>query len=271
VSSTPSQLYVAWREGDATAGARLVEAMQDWFDAVAMGRLGTERGAAASSRAAERFRAGVTQLRGPTDLVGWSHGLVADEVARDGSRLRLALPERGAEQLHRALARVAPLDRALLEAAYAPGPPTGTEVPAAEVPLRLAAARDALKAALTHEGARFTAAGVHPDHAPLAVYEAGRAGPDEETAIERWLLEDAHARRDVVEFSGWAAALRLGVPTREVEVAPPAAPHPDAAPAGRELSLSPATASRPTVPPWVVLLGVIVCLAAMAAWGLHGG
>jgi hypothetical protein len=268
VSPTTSQLYDQWRDGDATAGARLVESIQDWFDAVAMGRLGTERGALASSRAAERFRAGVGQLRSASELVGWGHGLVADEVAREGGRLRQPLAERGAEQLAAALGCLPETDRALLNAAYASEAGSLPDVPPAEVPLRLAAARDALKSALARDGARFTTAGVQPDHAPVAIYEAGRAGPDEETAIERWLLSDVHARRDVVEFSGWAAALRAAAPAPPRDAEDAGGPVAEPLPSGRDLALAPDAPHTPRT--WPLGLGVCVAIAALVAWMLHG-
>ena len=295
------ELLARWREGDVAAGAALASRFTGWYRAVCFARLGSQRGRAAWSRACARFQSGVATVL-PEHLYGWSHGILAEEVAREGSRARGATPgaddagtaERAAMLLEVA-AGLPAAQRLLVHLAYTEAPVASVRAAERDLgPWALLSARDALKAALVATGrAAFASAGVEPDHAPLAAYEAGRTTPEEDSAVEAWLLDDPVACQDLVDMAAWALALRAGALARAVEVRPTAAPAPHA-----QASASPPTASplaspsypppaggrggpRPLdlgspdpegVPPWTWALVVgVFAIGAVIWWVLRGG
>ena len=299
------ELLARWREGDVAAGAALASRFTGWYRAVCFARLGAQRGRAVWSRACARFQAGVASVL-PEQLYGWSHGILAEEVAREGTRARgptsgtddAGTAERAAMLLEVAMELPA-AQRLLVHLAYTEAPASSVLAAERELgPWALLSARDALKAALVRAGrAAFATAGVEPDHAPLAAYEAGRTTPEEDSAVEAWLLDDPGACQDLVDMAPWALALRGGALARAVAVAPvapattPAAPaSPDAPAIPQPIPVAPVPPSpapdkrggpRPLdlgspepegVPPWTWAL-IVGGLAAGAVlwWVLRGG
>ena len=268
--TTPTELYVQWRAGDPQAAHELARRFTDWYQAIAQARLGPDRAAGPFARACSRFQGGILSIRNPVDLVPWAHGLIAEELNREeGAAPHEELPADRRATLEQALAALPGATRALLVAAYAPGSGslTALAAPLGGLPFALLEARDALKAALTARGERFPDAGVLPDHAPLPFYEAGRATPEESSAIEAWLLSDPVTCRDLVAFAPWALALRV----RAALPATTAPEGPRAEPTGAPRSaraLTPPAESKG--PPWV-WVGIGVVVAAAVAWVLLVG
>ena len=286
-------LLARWRGGDVAAGAALAARFTGWYRAVCFARLGAVRGRAAWSRACARFQAGVGGIL-PEQLYGWSHGILVEEVAREGSRVRGAgaddagNAERAAILLEVA-ARLPPPQRRLLHLAYTEAPAASVAAAARDVApaWALLVARDALKAALVASGrATFASAGVDPDHVPLAAYEAGRTSPEEDSAVEAWLLDDPVACQDLVDAAAWALALRGGALARSVEppapvVAPVAAvadapvprpPPPEpTVPRGGPRPLDLGAPESQGVPVWVWPLIVLGLAAGAGIWWVTRG
>lgn len=279
-TTTPQELLTRWRAGDVTSGQALAGACTEWYRALAFARLGPVRGRDAFARACGRFQQGVGAVPAESFLP-WAQGLLAEEVARSGTRVRELDPEDAGSQERQLLAARAaatlPVGQArLLAAFYGDAPWTVVEAAAAPLgglPHAVARARDAWKAALRASGGAFATAGVEPDHAPVAYYEAGRMLPEEESAFEAWVLEDANACRDLVDVAPWALVARSGalaallveastLPASASTVQPP-----PPAPGGRDLQLE-----RPSgdgVPVWAYVLAA-VALLALVVWGLLG-
>jgi hypothetical protein len=282
----PEELLARWRAGDAAAGARLAERSTRWYRAVCLARLGPGVGREAFQRACGRFQQGVSGVL-PPQFAAWSHGIVAEEVAREGARLRTFTSGEPAgaaraEVLRGAARGLSPEDVRLLHVAYAGTDPRDLERAAAHrggLPLALSEARDALKAALSRAGAgAFALAGVLPDHAPLGYFEAGRTSAEEDSVIEGWLLQDEGACLDLVDMAPWALALRSGA--LETLLAAPRAPEPAERSLGSALE-GPLTPPSPPpqgrgirweapaqggFPGWAWAV-VVLALVAVAAWG----
>jgi hypothetical protein len=284
--SSPQELLARWRAGEAVAGARLAERCTLWYRAVCLARLGPVEGREAFQRACGRFQQGVSGVL-PPQFAAWSHGIVAEEVARQGARLRTTGPEDAAAQargeaLREAARALTMEDVRLLHLIYggtASGDTPRGSAARGSMPGALIEARDALKAALARSGAgAFALAGVQPDHAPLAFFEAGRTSAEEDSAIEGWLSEDAEACQDLVDMAPWALALRAGAlaPLLEERTTPaPSAPREEtapvsaaAAPSGRAIRWD--APPKAGIPGWV-WGAAVVALGALAAWGWMRG
>ncbi len=278
------ELYRQWRSGDPEAGQAMAQRFSDWYYAVTASRLGDAHGRVPLQRSCTRFQQGIVSVAKESELVGWAHGILAEELQTAGGRIpggdfpnQLTSGRSPAELLAAARAAL-PADQVrLLAHAYDAAYPLDEVTREAEalggMPLAVLKARYALKRWL-RDNARvaFTEVPDEPnlDYAPLPLYEAGRMqSAAEETNFEKWLLSNMGLCKDIAEFGVFALALRAG----GFRGATASVTHPNAPP----VPASAAPASAPQAPPpaakkssvvplvvgGVVLLGLVAVIAAI--------
>ncbi len=286
---SPQQLYKQWREGDPQAGQEMAQRFSDWYYAVTSSRLGDTLGQGPFLRASTRFQQGIVGVARESDLLGWAHGILAEELASAGGRsaggdfpspltagrapsellaeARRALPAEHVSLLAHAFDATWPMDQLTREADALGG-----------MPLAVLRARCELKRWL-RDNARvgFTEVPDDPnlDHAPLPLYEAGRMSSNaEEAGFEKWLLSDMALCKDIAEFGVFALALRAGSFRAAPTVAPTAS---EAAPppqSGIEPAARPWYSGAPSVPDLamgaLVTLGVVLLVIGLLRYYFRG-
>lgn len=271
------QLYQQWRSGDAEAGQAMAQRFSDWYYAVTASRLGDNLGRSPLQRSCTRFQQGIVSITKESELVGWAHGILAEELQTAGGRIaggdfpNVMTGNRPPSELLAQAREALPADQVrLLAHTYDSSFPLDELSREAEaqggMPLAVLRARYALKAWLKdNAGVGFSEVPAEPnlDYAPLPLYEAGRMrSAAEETGFEKWLLSNMPLCKDIAEFGVFALALRagaFGVVDKPVVEAPnaPAAAAPAAATPG------PAP-SRSLVLPIAIGVVVLVLVAAVA-------
>lgn len=252
---SPQKLFEQWRKGDAAAGQAMAQRFSDWYYAVTASRLGDLQGKSPLRRACTRFEQGIVGVKRPEDLVGWAHGVLAEEIGLAGGRVPggdfanpLTQNRSPTEILRQARTSLPDVEVRLLAHTY------DSTFPMAELqaecgplggyPFAVLQARYRLKRVLRNEaGVAFTEVPDEPnlDYAPLPLYEAGRmATATEETAFEKWLLSNMSLCKDIAEFGVFALALRAGA---FAGIAPATAPSFSSAP-----TVIPAAAGAPPPP-----------------------
>lgn len=289
--TVPTQeLYRNWRSGDADAGQAMAQRFSDWYYAVTASRLGDAHGRVPLQRSCTRFQQGIVSVAKESELVGWAHGILAEELQTAGGRIpggdfpnQLTAGRSPAELLGAARAALPADEVRLLAHAYDAAWPLDDVTREAEamggMPLAVLRARYTLKRWLRdNAGIAFTEVPAEPnlDYAPLPLYEAGRMeSAAEETNFEKWLLSNMSLCKDIAEFGVFALALRAGAFRGGATASPPAAqasgraaPAAAAAPAPTEKPV-PAPAKSNVVP--LVVGGVVVIGLILVAAVLAGG
>ncbi|MES2641174.1 MAG: hypothetical protein V4850_16920 [Myxococcota bacterium] len=243
-----TQLFRQWRGGDRDSGQDMAQRFSDWYYAVTASRLGDALGRVPLQNSCTRFQQGIGTVATESELVGWAHDILAEELATAGGRIaggdfpnqitagrsptellaiaRKGLPTETVTLLAHAYDSSWPIDELNKEAEGQGG-----------MPLAVLRARYTLKRWLQQNATvGFTEVPDEPnlDYAPLPLYEAGRmSSAAEETNFEKWLLSNMALCKDIAEFGVFALALRAGafrgaapssVPTRPMT--PPAPPKP---------------------------------------------
>lgn len=277
------ELYRQWRNGDPVAGQAMAQRFSDWYYAVTASRLGDAHGRVSLQRACTRFQQGIVSVAKESELVGWAHGILAEELETAGGRIaggdfpnQLTGGRLPTELLGAARAALPAEQVRLLAHAYDSAYPledVGREAEAlGGMPLAVLKARYTLKRWLRdHAGVAFTEVPDEPnlDYAPLPLYEAGRmSSAAEETGFEKWLLSNMGLCKDIAEFGVFALALRAGAFRAGVGAPPAAATAP--APSVPAAAPSPATApeARPAAPAKKLNLVLIVVGVLMMLGGL---
>lgn len=276
--ATTLELYRQWRNGDPVAGQAMAQRFSDWYYAVTASRLGDAHGRVPLQRSCTRFQQGIVSVAKEGELVGWAHGILAEELQTAGGRIaggdfpnqltggrsptellaqaRAALPAEQVRLLAHAYDSAYPLDDVTREAESLGG-----------MPLAVLKARYTLKKWLRDNGGiAFSEVPDEPnlDYAPLPLYEAGRMqSAAEETGFEKWLLSNMGLCKDIAEFGVFALALRAGA-FRQAAAAPkPAseAPRPAAAEPAKPAPAAPAAAKKPNVA--LIAVGILVVLGGI--------
>lgn len=242
-----NSLFQKWRSGDRAAGNAMVQRVNDWFLAIATARLGEAAAKGAARAATEAFVADVARVPDGRRLRAWAHQLAVEHIHSAGK------PKRGTEspsaytrsispvrlwaKVHRAL----PNEAKALARAYQ----AGDAHPSWSDALN---ARYAIKRWLRDAGLPFRVCpdAPDPDLAALAAYEAGHLTEPHAYEVERWLLTDADACRDLAEFAHLAIALRAGLTEAAAPkpAAQPTPPPPSATAAPAQAHATPATATH---------------------------
>lgn len=299
---TVQQLFKKWRSGDAEAGQAMAQRFSDWYYAIAAVNLGDRKGRAPLDRACQAFAQGIVNVQRSGDLTEWAYALIQQEVAGAGGRASgvdsgnaLTGNRPPSRLLREVRASLDPDQAQLLHLVYTGSSDTASIDRLAEsqggMPVAALRARYTLKRLLrTNANVNFqeTPLELNFDRAPLPYYEANRLASAEETeALEKWLLGDPAACRDVAEFAAFSHALRGGLLMSEAEgeaqaaaPAAPAAPATPVAPPQRPEPIlvrpDPAHAAAETAPakgtsPALIVVGLLVLVGiALAIFLLKG-
>jgi hypothetical protein len=282
------QLYKQWRGGSAEAGQAMAQRFSDWYYAVTSSRLGDSHGRGPLQRSCTRFQQGIVSVANESELVGWAHGILAEELLTAGGRIpggdfpNQLTGQRSPSELLTAARAALPAEQVrLLQHAYDSAYPLDALTREAEaqggMPLAVLRARYGLKRWLRdHEKVAFSEVPDEPnlDYKPLPLYEAGRmTSVTEETGFEKWLLSNMPLCKDIAEFGVFALALRNGALAAPAVAAPVPAPARPAAPPSAPSSPSVAAnpAGRGGMMPIAIGAAVLLAfgLSAVAALGYH--
>ena len=228
------QLFRQWRSGDAEAGQAMAQRFADWYYAIAISRLGEQRGTEPCRASCQKFGDGIVQVADPKVLIPWAHKLLQDELAAagdpatDGDEPGAYTGHQHPKELLATVRHSLPGQLAALEQCYHAKKPNAQ-------PLKLLQARYEVKRWLKANAQipfKVAPESPNPDRAPITHYESGLLeGTRSQLKFERWMLTDIDMCQDIAEFAPFAVALRGGLPPVSYATStPPATPLPELTP-----------------------------------------